>query len=259
MMMHEKIIAAIKNIELEHTCTVLFACESGSRAWGFASPDSDYDIRFIYTHSIAWYLKIEDKPDTINKMLPEELDLCGWDLQKTLRLFAKCNLCLNEWLNSPCIYYKNENFHHKLKKLIPEYFNVKKAMHHYLSTANKMIENYLPTNPVNIKKLFYVLRPLLACIWIMNKQTMPPTAFKELLTQPGLSHEMMAFINLTLAEKSISSEKHHIYLPHEIFVWINEHLLKLTSFANTITTKKVIKWEPLNAIMLEMNQPEVSL
>lgn len=253
-MMHERIIAAIKNIELEHKCAVLFACESGSRAWGFASPDSDYDIRFIYTNSLEWYLKVEDKPDIINKMLPEELDICGWDLQKTLRLFAKCNLCLNEWLNSPCIYYKNENFHNKLKMLIPEYFNSKKAMHHYLSTANKMVENHLQTNSVNIKKLFYVLRPLLACIWIMNKQTMPPTAFKELFAQHELSHGIMEFINLLLAEKSVSSEKHKIHLPKEISVWINEQILKLTMFANTITTTNVIKWEPLNAIMLEMNQ-----
>ena len=253
--MRKKIIAAIKNIELEHKCTVLFACESGSRAWGFASPDSDYDIRFIYANSLEWYLKIEEKTDTINKMLPEDLDLCGWDLQKALKLFAKCNLCLNEWLLSPCIYYKNEIFHNELQILIPEYFNSKKAMYHYLGTANKMVVSHLQTSSVNIKKLFYVLRPLLACIWIMNKKTMPPTAFNELFSQHDFSHEIQDFIKLLLVEKSVSSEKHKILLPKKISVWINEQILKLTMFANTITSTNDIEWAPLNTIMLEMSQP----
>lgn len=222
-------------------------------AWGFASPDSDYDIRFIYINQLEWYLKIEDKVDTINQMLPDELDLCGWDLQKALKLFSKCNLCLNEWLDSPCIYYKNETFYRKLKILIPNYFNPKKAMHHYLSTANKVVENHLLTNSVDIKKIFYVLRPLFACIWIINRRTMPPMAFKELFVQQDLSREIIEFINLLLVEKSVSSEKHKIHLPKEILVWINEQILTLTTAANALTTINNIKWEPLNAIMFEMN------
>lgn len=253
-MIRKKILAAIRSIEIENECTVLFACESGSRAWGFASPDSDYDIRFIYIKPVEWYLKIDEKADTINEMLADELDLSGWELQKSLRLFAKCNLCLNEWLNSPCIYWQKENLYQQLRMLLPEYFNPKKAMFHYLSMANQTVKNHLQTSLVNIKKIFYVLRPLLACIWIMNKKTMPPTAFKELLAQHELSHEIRQFITLLLAEKSNASEKQTIYLPLEISIWINEQILQLTLTANTLTTRNNINWQPLNAIMLEMNK-----
>lgn len=251
-MTNGEIIATLKSLELEYECTILFACESGSRAWGFASPDSDYDIRFIYAHPLAWYLNIEDKDDTINKMLPGDLDFCGWELQKTLRLFSKCNLCLNEWLNSPYIYYKNENFHKIIKKLIPEYFNPKKAMHHYLSTAKKITEMYLQTNPTNIKKLFYVLRPLFACIWIKNRQTMPPTVFRELLNQQNLPYEIIKFINFLLIEKNISSEKHNTNLPKEISAWINEQIIMLTNESNNLSAKKQIACNPLNKIMHEI-------
>ncbi|TAK75295.1 MAG: nucleotidyltransferase domain-containing protein [Gammaproteobacteria bacterium] len=252
--MLNEIIATLKIIESQHQCTVLFACESGSRAWGFASPDSDFDVRFIYVNPLEWYLKLEDKADTINKMLPNDLDLCGWDLQKALRLFAKCNICLNEWLNSPCIYYQDNDFYQKLKALIPLYFNPKKAVYHYLSTVNKTVKDHLQTTAINIKKLFYILRPLLACIWIINKKSMPPTMFKEVLFQVEeyLPSEIIKFIHLLLAEKSISSEKHTVIIPQEIIEWIHEQASSLTALANKLPAVNNPDWDPLNALNNEL-------
>lgn len=250
--MNKEIINSLKAVELEHKCTVLFACESGSRAWGFASPDSDYDVRFIYVNSLDWYLKIEDTEDSINKMLPNDLDLCGWDLQKTLRLFYKCNLCLNEWLNSPIIYLKNDGFYQRLKMLIPDYFNPQKAIHHYLGTANKIADLHLQNNLVNIKKIFYVLRPIFACFWVLNKKTMPPTIFRELIIEEYLPERIIDFVNLLIAEKNLASEKDKIEIPSDVLSWLDEQRKILANKANEIIITKKIEWEPLNVIMREM-------
>jgi uncharacterized protein len=75
-------------LETEHGCRVLFACESGSRAWGFASPDSDYDVRFIHTHPLDWYLRVKPGNDTIERMAPGDMDFSGWDLRKALALWS---------------------------------------------------------------------------------------------------------------------------------------------------------------------------
>src|SRR5436190_8518118 len=101
--MKARILEALASIEAGEGVRILMAVESGSRAWGFASPDSDYDVRFVYAHERDWYLSIFDKRDVIELMLPDRLDVNGWDLRKSLRLFSKCNLAMNEWIGSPIL------------------------------------------------------------------------------------------------------------------------------------------------------------
>src|SRR5262249_9363242 len=112
--MREYILNELSRIEKEHDVRVLMAVESGSRAWGFASPDSAYDVPFIYVHNRDWYLSVFEGRDTIEEMLPQSLDLSGWDLRKTLRLFSNCNLALNEWLGSPIVYSEVPDFRQRL-------------------------------------------------------------------------------------------------------------------------------------------------
>lgn len=240
---------ALDKIEKENNCQILFACESGSRAWGFASSDSDYDVRFIYYNSIDWYLRIDVTNDTINAMFPHDLDLCGWELKKTVKLFSKSNLCLFEWLNSPEIYFRNEPFHERLKSLIPDYFNPKKALHHYLSTANKIKGKYLESLSVNIKKFFYILRPLLACYWIINNQTMPPTEFKKLYVKETLPDHICRHIDDLLVKKSHASEKDVIELPSELINWIEITLTDIDLSMNKIKSRRKIGLEPLNELI----------
>ncbi|MCL2624210.1 MAG: nucleotidyltransferase domain-containing protein, partial [Planctomycetaceae bacterium] len=108
--MNPSISDALRDIERKHDCRVLHACESGSRAWGFPSPDSDYDIRFIYVHRRNWYLRLNESRDTHEWFAPGDLDFSGWELRKALRLFRTCNLSLNEHLQSPIIYEKDDDF-----------------------------------------------------------------------------------------------------------------------------------------------------
>ena len=97
------IAAELTRIEQAYDCEVLLAVESGSRAWGFQSRDSDYDVRFVYVHRPEWYLSVDLdlRRDVIEKPITDELDISGWDIRKTLRLFAKSNPPLLEWLGSP--------------------------------------------------------------------------------------------------------------------------------------------------------------
>jgi len=136
MSVTDAIRQAIADIEAEHAVRVLFAAESGSRAWGFASPDSDFDVRFIYVHRRDWYLGIDEPRDVIEAMLPGDLDLSGWDLRKTLRLFLRCNAALNECLGSPIVYAERGDLASQLRDLLPEAFRALAGYHHYLSRSD---------------------------------------------------------------------------------------------------------------------------
>jgi predicted nucleotidyltransferase len=179
--MDNEILKELKIIEQEQNIKILYAVESGSRAWGFASTDSDWDVRFIYIHNSDWYLSIDDKKDSYDKILPNDIDLSGWELKKTLRLFRKSNPPLMEWLRSPIVYYQSFSMTDRLRDLALEYFNPKSCMYHYLHMAEGNYRDYLKSANVRIKKYFYVLRPILACSWIEETDTMAPMEFHKLV------------------------------------------------------------------------------
>jgi predicted nucleotidyltransferase len=178
-----KIERKLLEIEKEHNVKILFAVESGSRAWGFESTDSDYDVRFIFVHNKDWYLNILPKRDVIEYPIIDEFDFSGWDLRKTFFLVNKSNPVLFEWLKSPVIYYKDDYFYNIMTNLSKEYFSPISSVYHYLHMAKGNYKQFLQTNTVKIKKYFYVLRPLMACMWIENYNEIPPMEFEILLTQ----------------------------------------------------------------------------
>lgn len=169
-------------LEQEQRITILYACESGSRAWGFASIDSDYDVRFIYKRDTDSYLSINDIRDVIELPVNEVLDIGGWDIKKALKLFRSSNPPLYEWLQSPIQYVVNGSFYKELLSLADNYFSNRSAMHHYTSMARNAFENDLQTDEVKIKKYFYALRPLLASMWIDKYASVPPMEFGKLRT-----------------------------------------------------------------------------
>lgn len=179
--MEQQIQQLLSQIELEKDIQILFACESGSRAWGFPSPDSDYDIRFIYRHKLDWYFSIVDGKDNIVRMPNELLDASGWDIKKVLHLLYKSNASIFEWLQSPILYRKEEAFVNELINLSKNYFLPKKIAYHYLGIATGMLKKEFQEDQVKIKKYFYVLRPVLAAKWAIQKQTPPPILFQDLL------------------------------------------------------------------------------
>lgn len=170
----------LNEIEQRENVRIIHCVESGSRAWGFASPDSDYDVRFIYVRPAEFYLKLEKTRDVIEWQLDETLDINGWDMQKALRLLHSSNPTLFEWNQSPIIYKTTPEWG-KISAIINEYFLSKSGLYHYLSTAKGNYREFLRGDVVKLKKYFYVIRPLLACRWIIKEQTPPPMLFSELV------------------------------------------------------------------------------
>ncbi|MFJ4142827.1 nucleotidyltransferase domain-containing protein [Pseudomonas sp. NPDC089734] len=179
--MRERVLNELARIEREHNVTVLYACESGSRAWGFASSDSDYDVRFVYVEKPEWFVQVDVPRDVIERPLDDELDVSGWELRKTLGLLRKSNPTLLEWLDSPLVYRCEEAETLRLRELAEAFYSPPAARNHYLSMARKNFRGYLQGESVRFKKYFYVLRPLLAVRWIDQGRGRPPMTFADLL------------------------------------------------------------------------------
>ncbi len=179
--MRARVLEELARIERERNVKVLYACESGSRAWGFSSTDSDYDVRFVYVEKPDWFIQVSEARDVIERPLDDELDISGWELRKTLGLLRKSNPTLLEWLDSPLVYRSEEVATRQLRELAEAFYSPPAARNHYLSMARKNFRGYLQGETVRFKKYFYVLRPLLAVRWIDLGLGRPPMTFDALL------------------------------------------------------------------------------
>lgn len=195
----EKLIQEkLQQVEAQYGVRILRACETGSRAWGFPSPDSDYDVRFIYCHPRNWYLSIDDHKDTIEH-LNGELDLVGWELRKGLKLLRRSNMAMFERLQSPINYRQQPGFLEQFRQLAPDYFCCQAGLHHYLGMAFNYLRACLPADQVKLKSYFYLLRTTLASQWIAEKKTIPPLQFRELLPlvqQAAIRHKIQELLGL---------------------------------------------------------------
>jgi predicted nucleotidyltransferase len=201
-----EVLRRIRAAESEHRVRVLLAVESGSRAWGFESPDSDFDARFIYVHERDWYLSIDDKRDVIEYPIVDDIDLNGWELRKALRLFRSSNPVFVEWIQSPIVYLEHESFAAKCRDLLPAVYSCLRGIHHYRSMAKGNYKGYLREALVPRKKYFYVLRPLLAVRWIETHGTPAPIEFHKLLPLLDGQHELVADIQRLLEQKRATPE-----------------------------------------------------
>ncbi|PTQ98274.1 hypothetical protein C8P68_103435 [Mucilaginibacter yixingensis] len=219
----DTILQKLLELEQHQNIKILYACESGSRAWGFASPDSDFDVRFIYTRSVNDYLGITELPDNVGLPVNEVLDISGWDIKKALKLFLKSNSTLYEWLQSPIVYQGDATFVDDLRKLMPVYFSLRASANHYLSMAHNTLRDDLQSERVKLKRYFYALRPALACLWIVEKQTVPPMEFQHLRVLLTASKIQNAIDEL-LERKKIADEKALIPPVLELNQWLSDTL-----------------------------------
>ena len=200
----------LTEIEKEHNVVILQAIESGSRAWGFPSPDSDYDVRFIYAHPRDWYLQLTEERDVIELPINDELDIAGWDLRKAFNLANKGNAVIQEWMISPIV-YKQSNDYSRLFELLGKAFNPISAYHHYRSMAKKAHLDIEQSENKKLKRFFYFARATLSAKWILEKQTMPSIVFADLvneLVNELVSDQAMAEeIECLVSQKAKESEK----------------------------------------------------
>ncbi len=207
--METKIKDKLKDIEQQHNVKVLYACETGSRAWGFPSPDSDYDVRIIYMHEMDWYLSLSDKKDTIEFMSEDgELDVTGWDIKKCLKLMWKSNGALLERVQSPVIYREEKNIAWVLKEYADRCFAPIATMHHYLGMAKNSFEDIDGKDEIKLKKLFYALRATLACKWILEKDSVPPIVFMTMVNELSFDQKLKDKIVALIELKSVKNESY---------------------------------------------------
>jgi len=229
--MREEIQARLQGIEIEEQVRIVYACESGSRAWGFPSADSDYDVRFIYLHPRDWYLSVdlERKRDVIERVIDGQLDINGWDLRKALQLSRKGNPPLMEWLGSPIVYLEEFTVAEQMRDLMSRYYSPVACLYHYLHMARGNYRDYLKGPMVWVKKYFYVLRPLLAIKWIEQGLGVVPTEFQVLVDEVVDSSELKDEIGKLVAVKRRGEELERGPRIERISEFIEDELVRLES------------------------------
>ncbi len=206
--MRDTILAKLKTLEAREGVQILFAIESGSRAWGFPSPDSDYDARFVYVRPADWYLSITPGRDVIELPIEDSLDINGWDIKKALGLLLKPNPVLLEWLSSPLRYLWNEAVCQRLINFSNRVTHGPACLHHYLHLGGRQWNVYIEGKErVNLKKYFYILLPAMAVRWIrLYPEIIPPMNFQELLAGINLPSDLVSELNNLLIQNSRSKE-----------------------------------------------------
>lgn len=214
---------------------ILFAVESGSRAWGFASPDSDYDIRFVFKHKSEWYLNLWEQKDTLEFMTKEDLDGSGWDIKKTCKLMAKSNVSVFEWLFSPIVYQSNEIILKELQTIAQYQFNPVAGFYHYHSMSQRF-ESSFTDNSMTLKHFFYALRSTLCAEWIIKEETIPPVPFKDLLI--NIPSNIKSEIDKLIIIKSTSLESDKYDINVELIDFVQQKIKENDNNRNAIINKK---------------------
>ncbi len=237
--MKDKIKKYLAEIEEEKQVKILWACETGSRAWGFPSTDSDYDIRLIYVHKKDWYLSLTNQKDSIERMLDnKEIDIAGWDLKKSLTLLKKSNASFLERIQSPIIYQADDAFISELLEISSSFYSKIATMHHYLSMAKKFIEELEAKEEFKLKKFFYTLRSAMVCKWIIEKEKMPPIAFEKIYKNLSLDENLIRRIEELIAMKSKVDEAYFHKGEEELITFIKSCIKQSEAGKNSLPSAK---------------------
>lgn len=232
----QRIQSELDALASEEDVCILYACESGSRAWGFESADSDYDVRFIYLHQPTWYLRVMPGREVIERPIDGSLDVSGWDLRKALQLLRKSNPPLMEWLTSPIIYREVPAAVVVLRRIAPAFYSPAACHYHYLHMAEGNYREYLRGQDVWLKKYFYVLRPVLACRWIEQGLGIVPMAFDALVERVVDDASLVATIRDLVARKKAGEELDRGPRIPAISDFLDAEIVRLTAKATPSAT-----------------------
>lgn len=248
--MEQLIQAELDAIERARGVRVLCAIESGSRAWGFASPDSDYDVRFVYASPLESYLHLGTRRDVIEWKLDEVYDVSGWDLDKALRLLRASNPSMFEWLGSPIVYREDPQFA-LVRKVADSCFSPRSAVYHYLNMAKHNARGLEQKDKVKLRKYLYVVRALLGARWAIERGTPVPVPFADLAGEM-LEEQMRPCIEQVLAEKELAREGQlHKRIP-ELDAWIDQTFSWLEEHAEDAPAPQKPDWALLDEVFLSI-------
>lgn len=211
-------------VEAEHDVRIMLAIESGSRAWGFASPDSDYDCRFIFVRPTEHHLSPWPRRDVIETPLDAVLDVNGWELGKALKLVLKGNAVIIEWLMSPVAYRGDIGFRDELLAFAEQFAERRLIGRHYLHLGERQRRTYFAdSKQVALKKIFYALRPAAALRWLRlhPEARIAPMNFHQLINECDPSADIAASVSTLLAEKAGSRELGIGEVPSDLLAFID--------------------------------------
>jgi len=203
-----QIMFQLSEVEQTEGVRILFAIESGSRAWGFPSPDSDYDVRFVYARPADWYLSIHPGRDVIERPIEDDWDVNGWDVRKALGLLLKPNPVLLEWLSSPVRYIWHDEVCEKLIHFSQQVAHGLACLNHYRRLGERQWDTYIDgRDEISLKKYLYVVRPAMAIRWTrLHPAVIPPMNFQALLDGCDLDERTTQRLASILEAKSKSKE-----------------------------------------------------
>ena len=261
------VVSVLESLERTKGITILFAAEGGSRAWGFPSDDSDYDVRFVYIEPIDRLLQVRERPDNIETCLTVGLpdrrivvDCAGWNLRKTLGLVAKSNAALIECLQSPCVYVGDQTwFADELRRLSLSNADDKALLHHYANMAHRCFTEHLKTPTVRLKKYMYAIRPILAGHFIYRRpgpSRLPPVDFETLFdaVKGRLDFSIrMKILQLLKRKRETLSESAKEPVDLELLQWIEDEVRGLRTSATRLVEPRegLVDWAALDKFHYE--------
>ena len=246
--MKETILSALAEIERKENVRIIYCVESGSRAWGFPSPTSDYDVRFVYVRPKEFYLRLDPVRDVIEWQLDDTLDVNGWDIYKLLSLLHKSNPTIFEWQASPIVYKTTEEWK-SISRVIADNFSVKHSLYHYLFMAKRHYHEATAGEKAKLKKYLYCLRPLLACKWIIKKSTPPPMLFSSLVSE-CLDDSVKGYVDRLVELKMGETEIKEVERIPELEEYLARNISEIETNAATVAEKTERSWDALNKAFL---------
>lgn len=226
--MDPAVVAAVDSrlagVEVDHDVRVLWAIESGSRAWGFPSPDSDYDCRFLYLRPVDHYLGLRRLRDVIETPLDAVFDVGGWDLRKALALMVRGNATAGEWLRSPIVYLGDPEARDLLLDVADDVVDRFALTKHHLHVARNSLA--LLASSGRLKKFFYALRPAVTLRWLRlhDGPGVPPMDLPALLREAAVPDDVRVASDELVALKARTRELGTADVPPVLIAFVDAEI-----------------------------------
>jgi uncharacterized protein len=238
--MRDELQQKLCEIEKDHDIRIVWAVESGSRLWGLASSESDYDVKCVYVHRPEWYLSINEGADAIDLPIHNRLDVSGWDVRKTLRLLVKSNISLMTWTISTLVYREVGGLADDIRELVGQHYSPKAVAHQYLNMATLNIRKHIDhASKVPVKIYLYTLQPLLNVQWMMQGKGLPPSLFLDLMSGIEASDEVLEAVSELVTLKTTKPPKSKTSRLSVIDEWISELVDEARTWVDAAPSSKV--------------------
>lgn len=255
MTTQEAIARELDYIERVNKVRILYACEAGSRAWGFSSRNSDFDVRFVYLRPMREYLSLLDRRDTLDwrvsardNALGADLDGHGWDLRKFLRLMRSSNPSVYDWLGSPIVYREDPRWN-LVRREARDCFQPRKSVYHHLGVCGTEIK-LIGNGHASAKAYCYLVRSVLSAKWTLLRRTPAPLEVTKLM-DAVLEPRMRPVVERLLAEKAQTNEITRIQRISALDEWVDESMTDIRASVSGVESTEKASFDALDDIFMQ--------